>query len=949
MLRSLIITLFGFGLLFSAQPQVVLKLAWGSEKQQAGLRAAPEAYYGPQAFHINADGSLWLLDSQNKLLKKFNKGRLQEKNPVPETAEDFWVTGPKRYFILDQNRILFLKNNRLRASYTPPARQLIQSLFPAGTQGLALNFCNGKRLLWNAKAGQPFLLRPGYFWQGIAPIFLKRKSPALADIQIGNLARFTVHFPNHNLASLRFLGMDQKKRIYIDFEFFKQQTPLRVRREVFLFDRLGRELAVLHIPVNNHTQIFRDLELDQRGFLYHLVSLPEGIEIIRWNFNLPLNAAQPPQIEYPRRYQKQQHYNLLIHPPLFYQTEAVADFEDYPQVLPDEVISTGDRYEQLLWDCAAENLTNGVIIDEYGNPVETPDWIQIGQNQKVPYKWGGFSAIESFLNGIDIGKYAGDKYTDKSSGTPSAAGVDCSGFVSRCWNLPSHYSTGMMDDGLTLAYNSWDEEEPGDAVHKVGHVRLFVQHNGDGSLMALEASGKDWRVSYRNYYYGDLTDYTPRYYVNRQGAPGNIPQPRIDFLTYDENANLNWSVAGQENIERLRLYSSDDGLTWAGYQTIADDISQHSEPLADGQAIYYRMTSLSSEDGQTESPLSDTYGVYRNDNKSPVLIVDGFDRTTCTDGSWGKIYHDFAAVHGRALYANRVPFETADNDAVLRGEISLNDYIAVFWISGDESTHDGTFNKDEQELVMSYLQNGGRLFVSGSEIGWDLDEKGSAYDRDFYNQYLKADYLADDSQSYTVYGAAGSPFDGLTLHFDDGSHGVYAVGYPDVLTTLSGSSGALNYDTGDMAAVYFEGLFPQGAKAGKLFNMAFPFETIYDESERNALMAKIVDFFDLDVPSALAEEASVPRRFALYGNAPNPFNGQTKIRFAVPGAGSLCFRVFNTLGQEAFRRSIVYARAGNQEILFTSDKVPSGCFFYRLTFKGNGKAQTATGKMLIIK
>ncbi len=35
------------------------------------------------------------------------------------------------------------------------------------------------------------------------------------------------------------------------------------------------------------------------------------------------------------------------------------------------------------------------------------------------------------------------------------------------------------------------------------------------------------------------------------------------------------------------------------------------------------------------------------------------------------------------------------------------------------------------------------FFVSGSEIGWDLDNKGSADDKVFYNNYLKANYISD--------------------------------------------------------------------------------------------------------------------------------------------------------------------------------------------------------------
>lgn len=244
------------------------------------------------------------------------------------------------------------------------------------------------------------------------------------------------------------------------------------------------------------------------------------------------------------------------------QLHKVNEFEDFPQVLPSDALAVGDEYVAVQWTATTKNLTNGVVTDSYGNQVRTPDWIKVGQNKQVPYKWGGFESLEAFLYGIEILKYAGDNYTD-NGGTPSAVGVDCSGFVSRCWNLPRHYATSMMDDGLTLPYTSWSEAEPGDAVHKVGHVRMVVKQNNNGSLVVVESSGRDWRVSYRTYYYSSLSSYTPRYYVNRQGAPGNIPQPRLDLVQVDERLKINWSLEGLENVSSVRLYFSTDGNSWS--------------------------------------------------------------------------------------------------------------------------------------------------------------------------------------------------------------------------------------------------------------------------------------------------------------------------------------------------------------------------------------------------
>ena len=125
---------------------------------------------------------------------------------------------------------------------------------------------------------------------------------------------------------------------------------------------------------------------------------------------------------------------------------------------------------------------------------------------------GGFSTIAGFNSGIANGKYAGDNNCT-GSGSSAAVGVDCSGFVSRCWKLFSHYSTSMMP-AIMDPYSSWMDLRRGDAIHKVGHVRLCVGHNPDGTIRVIEASGVDWRVSYRDYSFTDLSGYSPYKYKN---------------------------------------------------------------------------------------------------------------------------------------------------------------------------------------------------------------------------------------------------------------------------------------------------------------------------------------------------------------------------------------------------------------------------------------------------
>ncbi len=184
----------------------------------------------------------------------------------------------------------------------------------------------------------------------------------------------------------------------------------------------------------------------------------------------------------------------------------------FPQVKRSEVLATAYRYTQVRWIPEEKNIRHGP--DSQGIIVHTPDrtlakygdhrgWWQPGVPAKsMPYQWGGFDTPETFLEKIAAGKKAGDAVDDAKrklgdSGTSAeSCGIDCSGFVSRCWNLPRPYSTRQLPqicDPLT----SWDELRAGDILLNDKHVVLFVKWTVPGKEIAAYEAGPFpvWRVS----------------------------------------------------------------------------------------------------------------------------------------------------------------------------------------------------------------------------------------------------------------------------------------------------------------------------------------------------------------------------------------------------------------------------------------------------------------------
>jgi len=103
-------------------------------------------------------------------------------------------------------------------------------------------------------------------------------------------------------------------------------------------------------------------------------------------------------------------------------------------------------------------------------------WRVDAENVGVAYKWGGVDTPASFDSGIRAGKAAGDLYTlgkrrrGKAGVSNAAVGVDCSGFICRCWKLDTRYSTATLASACRKL-SSINALRPGDALNQPrGHV-----------------------------------------------------------------------------------------------------------------------------------------------------------------------------------------------------------------------------------------------------------------------------------------------------------------------------------------------------------------------------------------------------------------------------------------------------------------------------------------------
>nr|MDA3861007.1 T9SS type A sorting domain-containing protein [Melioribacteraceae bacterium] len=734
-------------------------------------------------------------------------------------------------------------------------------------------------------------------------------------------------FPR-NLACADLIGIDKSGNIYVVIETYLSEIPLKVEREVYTISPSGNILTRLLLPNIKYLYTLKDLQIDEDGNLYHLLSYTDKAVIVKWD---DLTVPTKWIVKYSDEYYENIHFNDFVTT-----TEITTNLSKnisgvQSGVSRTEALKIADTYVLHQYECSSSNLAPSGITAPDGDEIQTPDWLIVGMNARVPYKWGGFNTIAQFDAGLANGRYAGDINTDGVS--PNYAyGVDCSGYVSRCWQLSYQANTAYMPN-ITTQYASWDDLKPGDAIHKVGHVRLFVERNVNGSLKFVEAAGRGWGVSYYSYLASDMSSYTPRYYNNMEDNYNDQRPTLISAEFESENlVALNWNC-DTDGILGYRVYISQDGDLW---NTILDENNcktTFAEINISDSVNYFRVSSVKNDSVDfSESNWSNVLGVSNTDSEKRALIVAGFERE---GGSWRGAGHTFVLKYGKALDTLDVSFNSIQNSELQNGLFQLEDYDYVFWIIGDESTVDETFNPTEQSLVSEYLERGGSFFVSGSEIGWDLDNKGTDKDKDFYNNYLKANFISDDAEYPTfASGIESTALAECSLNFGQ----TYEEDYPDEIEAQNGSSLCMKYSNGRGAGVEYNGQFGNTNLTdikGNLIYLAFPLETTANDTLFNQVISNVVTFFRNN-PTSITNNSQIITEYKLEQNYPNPFNPSTTIHYSIPVetrrgvSQQTILKIYDILGNEVATLVNENQQSGNYEVSFNASNLSSGIFFYKL-------------------
>jgi hypothetical protein len=451
-----------------------------------------------------------------------------------------------------------------------------------------------------------------------------------------------------------------------------------------------------------------------------------------------------------------------------------------------------------------------------------------------------------------------------------------------------------------------------------------------------------------------------RYFAAKDGKkPVFLPEPPTHLSASNVGNSsilLKWKApqfggAGGDKATAYKVYVSTHGKAFSeGIQVYGTSYTLLN--LKPGKTYFFKITASNAGGESFETSVVAARTPNNGSKQVDFLIVDGFDRLDKSaairqyDGSYlgttqRHFYdrmnsYDYSVLHARALEKVGYSFDGATNEAVQAGHVLLMKYPGIDWFLGEESIKNQTLNYKERALIKRYLNSGGALMISGSEHAYELSRNTQGVDPDFYRDYLKSAYYADDAGTYNFLGENRSSLSRMKGFVDNGKT-LYNVEYPDVLIPYGGAKSILKYQggIGGTAAIAYLG------EDFKVVNFGFPLESIPIASIRNELIGKaakmliqpkqktvdiVVDFEGKPKRNREVDVSNLPNPANI---SPAPFEGVISIDLSDIETGRASFTLRNSSGIRV--KVIKWShRLGQKKYLSIDKSLANGIYDYEI-------------------
>lgn len=503
---------------------------------------------GPMALAVAPDGTFWIIDTVDNQLLHFNsKGDLLNKLAIGDTVisgGDIEVTAAEIWVLdmaLNQPKIVRLSfDGKVLDTYILPEGFHRKD----GLTGIALG--NDGSILVEQEGGIKVtrFISPsneikqetldGYEFLGKAYSFQPGNLKSAKDsshgyISVGNM-QINVNVAN-NLGSLSILHIYTDGSFLVEVQEMVINGAIQVDQKVYRYDAFGNLTGMARIPlVDQYIPVLHSIAVGPDGKVYTLITKIDHGEVQKLTFGTTLS-------------------------PILATPEGEEENETAPRWLD---TTEPCRSRSAMLSVASEYYNNITNLDSYhiNDPshecdtrTKPPNLTIPGNYSSVPYAWNMWDTIvdyEDFMSLPYNHFFAGDIDDPNSN---CARGIDCSGLVSRAWDLVDKFGTCSLETiSDPLGVGAFYKLQPGDIVNRCSttprYTVIFVMFGNDGSgqgmygyesTITTDAYGVDF--TFRRF--DTLSAYNPRRY---QLACQLLHLPMIsksDALFEQENVSPN--------------------------------------------------------------------------------------------------------------------------------------------------------------------------------------------------------------------------------------------------------------------------------------------------------------------------------------------------------------------------------------------------------------------------
>ena len=384
----------------------------------------------------------------------------------------------------------------------------------------------------------------------------------------------------------------------INLQTSHNRTGRFVKSYLLVVNLNGELVNLVEVPINFISYIHKPFLFKDNAW-YYAFSGQEGISIFK--INTSTNIVASPDSN--GLYEEEIDFS-------YYEPENETSSEDTNSPTRGnwrtitQAWENAERFRDMEWTPVSGNVSEPctpITSDLYiTTPVSNYN-TQIG----IPYKYGGFTDWDYYKDMASLGKYTGNRHcyyghnncyhNPYQNGSDTyVLGVDCSGFLSRCWELSSHVGTSSIPSStytqslgaLTSHFND-GTLRTGDALNQLGnsnctnvprHVMMYAYHSSSDAIIVFESSSDGWKVNsnsrslsyFQGQYYcqfsnGSSTYYYRNYTIQRSNIMKDIILRLNSAITMRQNGSIVTNVTQGEPLTVTYSVKNFGSESWTGY------------------------------------------------------------------------------------------------------------------------------------------------------------------------------------------------------------------------------------------------------------------------------------------------------------------------------------------------------------------------------------------------